>query len=157
MGRKLAVRLGWTFIDSDVELENATGMSIANYFEKYGEPSFRQGEKQLIARLVLGKNQILSTGGGAFMDPSTRELIAQHGYSVWLKADLDTLVDRTKHRGERPLLKGGNVRQRLTDLLAEREPVYATADVTVVSDHRPPEDMAERVLMAVQQLTERQS
>jgi cytidylate kinase len=155
VGRKLASRLGWRFIDSDTEIEAAAGMSITQIFDSYGEPAFRDGERRVIARLLGGDRCVLSTGGGAFMDADTRTLIAAEAISVWLKADIDILVQRTAQRDDRPLLKGGDVRERLTDLLTLREPVYSMADIAVVSDDRPPEDTAERVLAALQNYVER--
>jgi len=149
VGRKLAARLGLPFIDSDAEIEAASGMTISAFFEKHGEAEFRKGERRVIARLLQGPPAILSTGGGAFMDAETRALIHEKAISVWLKADLEILVKRAARKEDRPLLQGGDMRTRLQTLLTAREPVYATADITVVSDEGPIDDMIERVLNAL--------
>lgn len=149
VGRKLAARLGMPFVDSDAEIEAASGMTISRFFESRGEDEFRQGERRVIARLLQGPPCVLSTGGGAFMDPQTRALIAEKAIAIWIKADIDTLVRRAARKEDRPLLKDGDVRERLQSLLAVREPVYAEAVLTVESDDRPIDDMVERVLNAL--------
>ena len=112
IGRRLAQRLGVPFTDADAEIEQAAGLSITEVFEKYGEASFRDGERRVMARLLnKGAPGVLSAGGGAFMDPETRKLIKDRGISVWLRADLETLVSRTKGRTHRPLLNKG-IRER---------------------------------------------
>ena len=118
IGRRLAGRLGIPFIDADTEIENAAGMTIPEIFDKHGEPYFRAGEKRVIARLLDNGPQVLATGGGAAMDQSTRDLIHIKGVSVWLKADIDVLIKRTKRRNDRPLA------EMIKDLLPQREPVY---------------------------------
>src|SRR6187551_1503115 len=119
IGRRLASRLGIPFIDADMEIESAAGMTIPEIFERHGEPYFRAGEARVIARLLDSGPQVLATGGGAIMDARTRELIAAKGISVWLKADVEVLIRRTKRRGERPLV------DQLKILLPQREPFYA--------------------------------
>lgn len=131
IGRKLAERLKLPFIDADDEIIEAAGCSIADIFEVYGEPAFRDVEERVIARLLGDKHCVLATGGGAFMNPNTRANIARHGLSIWLKADLDVLVGRTARRRGRPLLDKGEPRRILADLMAQRHPVYANADITV--------------------------
>ena len=149
VGRKLAARLGLPFVDSDAEIETAAGMTISRFFEERGEAEFRQGERRVIARLLDGPVCVLSTGGGAFMDDETRALIKQKAVSIWIKADLDTLVKRAARKTDRPLLQGGDLRTRMEQILAEREPTYAEADMNVISDDRPVDDMVERVLHAL--------
>ncbi len=149
IGRQLAARLGLPFVDSDAEIEAAAGMTIAQFFERYGEPAFREGEQRVLARLLAGPRCVLSTGGGAFINEETRALIKAGAVSVWIKADLETLVRRTEHRDDRPLLLGGDLRQRLADLLAQREPVYAQADMVLISDDRPLDDTVEQLLEAL--------
>jgi shikimate kinase len=105
----------------------------------------------VISRLLQQPVHVLSTGGGAFMDPATRALIAEHGISIWLRAGLDLLVARTARRDNRPLLKHGNPREILERLMEQRHPVYAEADITVESDERPPEETVDRVLSALSQ------
>jgi shikimate kinase len=134
IGRRLAQRLGIGFVDADAEIEAAAGMTIAEIFANYGEPDFRSGEARVIARLLDHGQQVLATGGGAFMNEETRAGIRQKGMSVWLKADFDVLMKRVKRRAtaDRPMLQGDPA-QRIRVLMAERYPVYAEADITVVS------------------------
>ncbi len=134
IGRRLAQRLGIGFVDADAEIEAAAGMTIAEIFANYGEPDFRSGEARVIARLLDHGQQVLATGGGAFMNAETRAGIRQKGISVWLKADFDVLMKRVKRRAtaDRPMLQGDPA-QRIRVLMAERYPVYAEADITVVS------------------------
>jgi shikimate kinase len=134
IGRRLAGRLGISFVDADAEIEKAAGMSIADIFAHRGEADFRSGEARVIARLLEGGPQVLAAGGGAFMNAATREAIRAKGVSVWLKADLDVLLRRiSKRRNERPLLQTGDPEETLRALLIEREPIYAQADLTVYS------------------------
>ncbi len=149
IGRKLATRLALPFVDADTEIEAAAGMSIPQIFEKHGEPAFRQGEKRVIARLLQRPPLVLATGGGAFMDAETRALIRERAVSVWLRADLAILAERTARHDNRPMLRVDAPEEVLKKLLAAREPLYAEADITVQSDTRPPEETAERVLQAL--------
>ena len=134
IGRRLAQRLGIAFVDADAEIEAAAGMTIAEIFASYGEADFRSGEARVIARLLDQGQQVLATGGGAFMNPETRASVGQKGVSVWLKADFDVLMRRVKRRAtaDRPMLQGDPA-QRIRHLMDERYPVYAEADVTVMS------------------------
>jgi shikimate kinase len=150
IGRRLAARLHLPFVDADDEIERAAGCSIPEIFERYGESAFRDGERRVIARLLHKAPHVLSTGGGAFMDPGTRALIAEQGTSVWLRAELELLVARTARRDNRPLLKQGNPREVLQRLMETRHPVYAEANITVDSDDRPPDETVERVVSALQ-------
>ncbi len=140
VGRRLAVRLGIPLVDADNEIEAAAGMSIPEIFAKHGEPYFRAGEAKVIARLLDQGPQVLATGGGAVMDPQTRDLIGAKGISVWLKADLDVLLKRTKRRDERPLA------DKITELLPVREPYYAQSDVTVQSRDEPHEAIVDEII-----------
>lgn len=149
VGRKLATRLSLPFFDSDAEIETAARMTIPQFFEQYGEIEFRKGERRVIARLLDGPVHILSAGGGAFIDPETRALIQGKALSVWLKADLDTLVERATRRDNRPLLKGGDPHQKMTEILSRRESIYAESDITVPSDNRPVDETVERVVKAL--------
>src|SRR5919205_1303335 len=134
IGRRLAQRLGLAFVDADAEIESAAGMTIAEIFANYGEPYFRSGEQRVIARLLDSGPQVLATGGGAYMNAETRAGIRAKGISVWLQADFDVLMRRVKRRAtaDRPMLQGDPA-ERIRHLMAERYPVYAEADVTVVS------------------------
>ena len=133
IGRRLASEFNLPFVDADTEIETAAGMSIPEIFEAHGEPYFRSGEARVIARLLESGPQVLASGGGAFINPQTRALIRARGISVWLKADLEVLLRRIKRRSDRPLLKTDDPEQTLRQLIAERYPIYAEADVTVHS------------------------
>ena len=139
IGRRLAARLGLPFVDADAEIEAAAGCSIEEIFRCHGEGAFRDGEHRVILRLLEPPVKILSTGGGAFMNPLTRSAIRERATSVWLRGDLDLLHKRTSRRKNRPLLKQGDPREILGRLIAERYPVYAEADVTVDSIDGPAE------------------
>lgn len=149
IGRRLAHRLGLPFVDADAEIERAAGATIADIFEKHGEAAFRDGERRVIARLLDGPIGVLATGGGAFMDGETRARIKRRAISVWLKADLETLVERVSRRGHRPLLRNGDPREVLTRLMAQRDPFYAEADITVETGHAPAAATVERVVEAL--------
>ncbi|MGO8920754.1 MAG: shikimate kinase [Stellaceae bacterium] len=149
IGRRLAQRLGLPFIDADAEIESAAGTSVEEIFLRHGETAFRDGERRVIARLLDTPAHVLATGGGAFMDPSTRALLRARTVTVWLRADLDIMLARVQRRNNRPLLKGGDPRAVLEQLIAERYPVYAEADITVDSVDGPPEATLERVLAAL--------
>ena len=149
IARRLAARLDVAFSDADQEVERAAGMTIPEIFESYGEASFRDCERRVIARLLRMPAHVLATGGGAFMNDATRALIKARATSVWLRADLDLLVRRTAKRNTRPLLQQGDPRETLRELMAKRDPIYAEADVTVDSVDGPPEATVQRVEAAV--------
>jgi shikimate kinase len=150
VGRRLAARLSIPFIDADSEIEKAAGMTIPEIFARHGEPYFRGGEARVIARLLESGPQVLATGGGAFMNPDTRALIKLKGVSVWLQADFDLLMRRTgKRRSDRPLLQTENPDETLRALLAEREPTYALADLTVQSREVPHEAIVADMMTAL--------
>lgn len=140
IGRRLASRLGIPFIDADTEIESAAGMTIPEIFEKHGEPYFRAGEARVIARLLDNGPQVLATGGGSVMDPQTRALISQKGISIWLKADIDVLLKRTKRRNDRPLV------EKIKDLLPVREPIYAQADIIIQSRDEPHDTIIDEIM-----------
>jgi shikimate kinase len=149
IGRRLAMRLGLSFVDADAEIEKAASMSIEEIFATRGEAYFRAGEARVIARLLEGGPQVLATGGGAFMNADTRTTIRAKGISVWLRATLDVLSRRIRRRSDRPLLKSDDPLETLKRLIDERYPVYAEADVTVDSADGPPEMTMDRVLDAL--------
>lgn len=149
IGRKLATMLSLPFMDSDHEIESVSRMTVPELFERYGESEFRALEQRVILRLLENGPQVLSTGGGAFMNAQTREGIAAHGVSVWLKADLDLLMDRVSKKQNRPLLKSPDPRGVLERLMGERYPVYATSDVTVPTRDDRKEIIAAEVLAAL--------
>ncbi|WP_448189233.1 shikimate kinase [Azospirillum sp. sgz301742] len=151
IGRRLASKLGLPFIDADTEIEAAAGCTIEEIFARDGEAAFRTGERKIIARLLTERPaHIMATGGGAFMDPQTRAVIRERGTSVWLRAELDILLERTARRTHRPLLKNGDPREILGRLMEQRYPIYAEADVTVESDEHPPEYTVARVIEALE-------
>ena len=146
IGRRLAGRMEIPFVDADIEIEKAAGMSIAEIFSAHGEAYFRAGEGRVIVRLLDGGPQVLATGGGAFMNPETRATIRAKGISVWLRATLEVLNRRIKRRGDRPLLKDSDPVETLKRLIEQRYPVYAEADVTVESREVPHETIVDEIL-----------
>lgn len=150
VGRALAARLGVPFLDSDAEIESAANMTIPEIFERDGEPFFRQKESQVIGRLLDEERGVLSTGGGAFLAENNRQMISERGVAVWLKADLNVLWNRVRHKDTRPLLRTANPRATLSALYDARVPLYSKADLTVVSDGDASiEEMVDRVIEAL--------
>jgi shikimate kinase len=150
IGRRLATRLDLPFRDADQEIEAAAGMAVSDIFATYGEPSFRDGERRVIARLLTEGPMVLATGGGAYMCPETRTRIAESGISVWLKVDHDTLMRRVRRRSHRPLLQNPDPEATMRRLMAERYPVYALADMTVDSQDMPHERVVSGVVRALE-------
>ena len=146
VGRRLAHRLAVPFVDADIEIEAAAGMTIPEIFATYGEPYFRSGEVRVIARLLDGGPQVLATGGGAYMNADTRANIRSKGVSIWLKAELDVLLKRVKRRTDRPLLKTADPAATLAKLIEQRYPVYAEADITVQSFEVPHDSMVDTII-----------
>lgn len=149
IGRRLAQRLQIPFVDADQEIVDAAGLSIPEIFEKFGEAHFRDGERRVIARLFDGKRKIIATGGGAFVNEETRQLMLERAIVIWLDADIDTLVERTARKGDRPLLANGDARQILTKLAQERNPLYAQAHVHVKSQSTPHEATLDAIMKAL--------
>ncbi len=145
VGRRLATRLGLGFTDADTEIETAAGMTIPEIFALHGEPYFRAGEARVISRLLDHGPQVLATGGGAVMDPRTRDLIRAKGVSIWLKADIEVLSRRTRKRGtgDRPLA------DRIKELLPLREPIYAMSDIIVQSRDEPHDVIVDDIVAAL--------
>ncbi len=146
IGRKVASRLGLIFIDSDQEIEHAARMTIPDIFERYGEPEFRALEERVLKRLLSHGPQVVATGGGAFMNAEIRAAIGAHGVSVWLNADIDTLMERVVKKKNRPLLRTADPRAVMERLMSERYPVYRQADVSVVTRNAQRDVIAEEVL-----------
>lgn len=149
IGRLAAQALGIPFVDSDHEIERVSRMSITDLFAAYGEEEFRALETRVIKRLLKTGPRVVSTGGGAYINERTRKHIKRGGLTVWLKADLDVLWERVNKRDTRPLLKTENPRQTLENLINARYPIYAEADLTVMSRDVKKETMVEEVLAAV--------
>lgn len=154
IGRRLAARLGRRFVDADDAVVEAAGRSIADIFADFGEAAFRDGERRVIARVLeTGEPVVLALGGGAFVDPATRALVKRQAVSVWLRADIDILYERTRRKpGSRPLLNDPDPRAVLARLAAQREPAYREADIAVDSDTEDHETTVDRVLDALADL-----
>jgi shikimate kinase len=149
VGRRLASTLGVPFRDADVEIEAAAGCTINEIFSRFGEPAFRDGERKVIARLLTDPPHVLAAGGGAFVDPETRQRIRESAVSVWLRAPLDLLIQRVFRKDTRPLLRNTDSRATLERLLREREPIYAEADIIVESDEGPHDVVVKRIVAAL--------
>ncbi len=149
VGKRLAQALDLPFRDADDEVETAAGRSIPEIFEQLGEPAFRDGERRVIARLLEGPPIVLATGGGAFMNSETREIIKARSVSVWLKADLPILAKRVARKDNRPLLTGKDPLAVLTEQAAVRYPAYAQADITVETSDTPHQVSVDQVVRAL--------
>jgi shikimate kinase len=156
IGRRVAAKLNRQFLDSDEEIEKAAQMSIPEIFEQRGESEFRAGETRVIARVLKENDIVLATGGGAFVNSETRALVKDGAVSVWLKANADILFERVSRRSNRPLLKTANPRATLEKLIEERYPIYAEADITVLSREVPQDVVALDVIDAVLGFLQRQ-
>src|SRR5437868_12022701 len=137
IGRRIAARLRLPFVDADTEIETAAGMSIPDIFETHGEPHFRDGEARVIARLLDNGPAVVATGGGAFMREETRGRVRDKAVSIWLKADAEVIMQWVRRRSDRPVLQNADPEGTVGRLLGEREPVYATADLTILSRDVP--------------------
>ncbi|MBU7580438.1 MAG: shikimate kinase [Porphyrobacter sp.] len=149
VGRKLAALLGRDFIDADDAIAAAAGRTIPEIFETFGEAHFRDGERRVIARLIDEGHGVIATGGGAFVDPATRAKVLDKAIAVWIDCDVDTLVERTARRANRPLLKQGNPHEILSRLARERAPFYAEAPIRVVSETGPHAGTARAIIKAI--------
>lgn len=151
IGRKLARRLALGFADADDEIEAASGMTITEIFDRFGEKYFRDGERRVILRLIDGAPKVIATGGGAFINADTRALILDRAISIWLDAELSVLVERVSRRTHRPLLHGRDAREVLSDLGAVRNPIYAQANIHIRSDTSPHTLTVENIMKALAQ------
>jgi shikimate kinase len=131
IGRRISDAIGLPFVDTDEEVVKAAGCPIPEIFARFGEEEFRSGERRVIQRILEGPPAVVATGGGSFLDPGTRSVIAKHGVTIWLRAGLDTLVERTQRKNTRPLLHEGDPREILARLMRERYPIYSKADIIV--------------------------
>jgi shikimate kinase len=150
VGRRLAQRMRLPFVDADVEIETAAGMTIADIFERFGEPHFRDGERRVIARLIDGTPKVIATGGGAFLNEQTRRLILEQATAIWLDADPAILAERVKRRDTRPLLRGKDPKVVLTELARVRNPFYALAPIHIPSKSAPHEATVDAILKAIE-------
>ena len=151
IGRRLAKQIGREFVDSDVEIEEAAACSISDIFAIHGETIFRDLEHRVIKRLLERPDLVIATGGGAWMQPPVRAVIKEKALSVWLKADLNTLLERVEKRDHRPLLEQGDKRTILDELIAQRYPVYSEANLTVESSEGAHEIVVEKVIQVIQE------
>ncbi len=153
IGRRLAARLEVAFADADHEIEAAAGMTVPEIFAKYGEPEFRRLERSVIARLLHDAPHVLATGGGAYMDESTRDAMRAAAFTIWLKAPVEILLGRVRKRHgadqNRPLLATDDMRGTLERLLAAREPVYALADMVLESADEPHAVLLDKIVAAL--------
>ena len=149
VGRRLAKRLGLPFVDSDAEIEDAAGLSAAEVYEKFGEKDFRDGERRLVARLMDGEVRVIATGGGAYVDPRTRQLLNDRAITVWLDAPVEILTERTGRRDTRPLLRNGDRKGTLERLAEERGPAYSEAHIRVTSGSGAHREVVESILQAL--------
>ena len=150
VGRRLAKRLGLPFVDSDDAIEDAAGFSAAEVFERYGEADFRDGERRLVARLMDGDIRVIATGGGAYVDPRTRQLLNERSITIWLDAPVDILADRTGRRDTRPLLRNGDRKGTLERLAEQRGPAYAEAHIRVLSGQGAHKDVVDSIVKALE-------
>lgn len=142
IGAELARLINLPFLDSDREIERAANYSVSEIFEKFGEAEFRLKEKQIMLRLLSEETRVLATGGGGFIQPEVRSSVKSNAISVWLKTDINILVERLSRNNNRPILRGGDIRTKLQQLIDVRYPIYAEADITVVTDGQTPQDTA---------------
>ena len=150
VGRRLARRLGLPFVDSDAEIEDAAGLSAAEVFERYGENDFRDGERRLVARLVEGDVRVIATGGGAYVDSRTRELLNERAITVWLDAPVDILTERTSRRDTRAQLRNGDPKATLEKLANERRHSYEEAHIHVKSGDGAHKEVVDSIVDALE-------
>lgn len=129
VGKRLAKILGWSFIDTDVEIERLTGLSVSEIFRRHGETRFRSEERLLVRRLKEQVNCVIATGGGTVLNPLNWEELAQSGVMVTLYAPLDEIYERIGYRNDRPLLRGD--REEIEERWAKRQPIYRQADLII--------------------------
>lgn len=150
VGRRLAKRLGLSFVDSDAEIEDAAGYPAAEIFERYGESDFRDGERRLVARLIEGDVRVIATGGGAYVDPRTRKLLNERAITVWLDAPVDILAERTARRDTRPLLRTSDPKDTLAKLSEQRRPAYEEAHIHIKSGAGAHKDVVDAIVRALE-------
>ena len=156
VGRRLAEKLGRPFHDSDDEIEKAAGLSVSDIFALHGEEEFRRGEHKVLSRLLNGPPQVLATGGGAYLNPETRDLMREKAVTVWLNAELETLWKRVSRRNHRPLLRRPDAKQVLSNLFDERRSIYELADLTVASVDGPHSKTVTAIMKALETWTPQQ-
>ena len=150
VGRRLARALDLPFVDSDEEIERASGRTVAGYFRDHGEAAFRDGERRVIERLLSEPPRIIATGGGAFIHPPTHAALKARALTVWLRGDFETIMARVSKKDTRPLLKVADPRARMRELMEERTPIYARAHITVDVSRGPHARTVGKVRRAVE-------
>ncbi len=149
LGKRLAKQLNLEFFDSDLEIEDFAGCTIKTIFERQGEQAFRNIEQKVLAQLLSGSNRVIATGGGAFINPDTRLFKKEKTISIWLKTSLNLAMSRVEGRDKRPLLNNVDIRKKLDQIINQRNPIYAEADITIDSEDIPHDQMISRLLYAV--------
>jgi shikimate kinase len=149
VGSRLAKNLNVEFADSDQEISEAAGCSVSDIFAIHGEEIFRDLELRVMTRLLNNPPHVLATGGGAFINPKIRKLIKENAISIWLKADVNTLVERVSRKNTRPLLEAGDKHQILEKLMEERYPIYAGADEVVESGKGSHEKIVQTIIQGL--------
>ncbi len=155
VGRRLAKRLGLSFVDSDAEIEGAAGYPAAEVYERFGERDFRDGERRLVARLVEGDIRVIATGGGAYVDPKTRKLLNERAITVWLDAPVEILAERTSRRDTRAQLRNGDPKAVLEKLAQERRRSYEEAHIHVKSGDGAHRDVVDAIVRALEEFLTR--
>ncbi len=150
VGRRLAKALELGFVDSDEEIERASGRTVAGYFRDHGEAAFRDGERRVVERLLAESDQVIATGGGAFIHPPTHELLKAHALTIWLRGDFETIMRRVSKKDTRPLLKVADPRAKMRELMEERTPIYAKADIAVDVSRGPHGRTVNKVRRAIE-------
>ena len=149
VGKRLAALLDLPFVDTDQEIEEAARMSVSELFAAYGEPEFRALEARVVARLIDGPQHVIATGGGAFINEETRRILKERSVTIWLKADLDTLMERVSKRPTRPLLKTADPRATMKNLMDARYPIYRTADIHIHSRNAKRDTIAREIVQSL--------
>jgi shikimate kinase len=151
VGRRLARRLGLSFVDSDSAIEDASGFTAGEIYERFGEEDFRDGERRLIARLIDGEIRVIATGGGVYVDARTRQLLNERAITVWLDAPVEVLAERTSRRDTRPLLRNADPKSTLAKLSEERRPSYAEAHIHVKSGTGAHKEVVDAIVEQLEQ------
>jgi shikimate kinase len=155
VGRRLAKRLNLPFVDTDTAIADAAGFSAGEVFERFGEEEFRDGERRVVARLVNGEVCVIATGGGAYVDPRTRQLLNERAITVWLDAPVDILAERTSRRDTRAQLRNGDPKAVLEKLSKERRPSYEEAHIHVKSGDGAHKDVVDAIIQALEEYLSR--
>ncbi|MCL5289565.1 MAG: shikimate kinase [Bacillota bacterium] len=139
VGRGLAKRLGYRFIDTDYAIEKVTDLTVEQIFHKHGVKRFRGEEALLVKKLALQENLVIATGGGLVLDPENVKKLKTNGVLVCLEASPENICKRVRNKRTRPLLAKGNLQEKVARLLAERKEAYNVADLTINTDDISPE------------------